>query len=112
MKRNKMLDNLHRAALRRRQARRYKRPGHARRCTPLIEQLEIRLPLNTDFGDAPDPGYPTLVASGGASHEITGLFLGITVDAEKAVGKVTEVPTRATIPVDAQEQLIVELYSK
>ncbi len=36
----------------------------------------------------------------------------ITVDAEKAVGKVTEMPTRATIPVDAQEQLIVELYSK
>ncbi|MFQ5702484.1 MAG: 30S ribosomal protein S4 [Gemmatimonadales bacterium] len=36
----------------------------------------------------------------------------ITVDGEKAVGKVTEMPTRATIPVDAQEQLIVELYSK
>lgn len=36
----------------------------------------------------------------------------ITVDAEKAAGKVTEVPTRDTIPVAAQEQLIVELYSK
>ncbi|UCF41670.1 MAG: 30S ribosomal protein S4 [Gemmatimonadota bacterium] len=36
----------------------------------------------------------------------------ITVDADKAVGKMTEVPTRDEIPVAAQEQLIVELYSK
>lgn len=36
----------------------------------------------------------------------------ITVDAAKAVGKVVELPTRDTIPVAAQEQLIVELYSK
>jgi small subunit ribosomal protein S4 len=36
----------------------------------------------------------------------------ITVDADKAVGKLTELPTRDAIPVAAQEQLIVELYSK
>ncbi len=36
----------------------------------------------------------------------------ITVDTDKAAGKVTELPTRDTIPVAAQEQLIVELYSK
>ncbi len=36
----------------------------------------------------------------------------ITVDADKVVGKVTETPTRETIPLAAQEQLIVELYSK
>ena len=36
----------------------------------------------------------------------------ITVDADKAVGKMTEAPTRDEIPVAAQEQLIVELYSK
>ncbi|HKI96528.1 MAG TPA: 30S ribosomal protein S4 [Gemmatimonadales bacterium] len=36
----------------------------------------------------------------------------IAVDAEQAVGKVTELPTRDAIPVAAQEQLIVELYSK
>jgi small subunit ribosomal protein S4 len=36
----------------------------------------------------------------------------ISVDSDKAAGKVTEVPTRDTIPVIAQEQLIVELYSK
>jgi len=36
----------------------------------------------------------------------------MTVDTEKAVGKITEMPTRDTIPIAAQEQLIVELYSK
>jgi small subunit ribosomal protein S4 len=36
----------------------------------------------------------------------------LAVDAERAVGKVTELPTRDAIPVAAQEQLIVELYSK
>jgi small subunit ribosomal protein S4 len=36
----------------------------------------------------------------------------ITVDADKAAGRVTERPTRDAIPINAQEQLIVELYSK
>ncbi len=36
----------------------------------------------------------------------------IQVDSEKASGKVTERPTRDSIPLNAQEQLIVELYSK
>src|SRR2546427_4579578 len=36
----------------------------------------------------------------------------IQVDTDKAVGRVTERPTRDAIPIAAQEQLIVELYSK
>jgi small subunit ribosomal protein S4 len=36
----------------------------------------------------------------------------VQVDTEKAVGRMTERPTRDTIPIAAQEQLIVELYSK
>ncbi|MGH7751321.1 MAG: 30S ribosomal protein S4 [Gemmatimonadales bacterium] len=36
----------------------------------------------------------------------------IHVDAEKALGKMVERPTRDAIPIAAQEQLIVELYSK
>jgi small subunit ribosomal protein S4 len=36
----------------------------------------------------------------------------IAVDTERAVGKITERPTREAIPIAAQEQLIVELYSK
>ena len=36
-----------------------------------------------DFGDAPDPAYPTLHVHGGAYHVITsGIFLGAGVDAE------------------------------
>jgi small subunit ribosomal protein S4 len=34
------------------------------------------------------------------------------VDAEQAAGRLVELPTRDAIPVNAQEQLIVELYSK
>lgn len=37
----------------------------------------------TDWGDAPDPTYPTLNASGGASHTIfAGVLLGASVDSE------------------------------
>ena len=36
----------------------------------------------------------------------------IAVDTEKVAGKVTERPARDAIPIAAQEQLIVELYSK
>jgi small subunit ribosomal protein S4 len=36
----------------------------------------------------------------------------ISVDSQKAAGRVTERPTREAIPINAQEQLIVELYSK
>jgi small subunit ribosomal protein S4 len=36
----------------------------------------------------------------------------ITVDAAKAAGRLLERPTREAIPINAQEQLIVELYSK
>ena len=36
----------------------------------------------------------------------------LSIDSEKAAGRLVEVPTREAIPVNAQEQLIVELYSK
>ena len=35
-----------------------------------------------DWGDAPDPGYPTLAASNGAGHGFSGLFLGAMVDVD------------------------------
>lgn len=35
-----------------------------------------------DFGDAPDPAYPTLLARNGARHVVTNLFLGAWVDGE------------------------------
>jgi small subunit ribosomal protein S4 len=36
----------------------------------------------------------------------------LSVDTDKATGRMTERPTREAIPINAQEQLIVELYSK
>ena len=36
----------------------------------------------------------------------------LNVDTEKAAGRLLERPTREAIPINAQEQLIVELYSK
>ena len=36
----------------------------------------------------------------------------LSVDQEKAAGRIIERPTRDAIPINAQEQLIVELYSK
>ncbi len=36
----------------------------------------------------------------------------LSVDTDKAAGRVLERPTREAIPINAQEQLIVELYSK
>ena len=41
------------------------------------------MPLSLDFGDAPDPSYPTLLASGGARHVLVGgVFLGNSADSE------------------------------
>ncbi|MGD9613313.1 MAG: GEVED domain-containing protein, partial [Kiritimatiellia bacterium] len=43
------------------------------------EQEEEQL----DFGDAPDPTYPTLFASDGARHTVVpGVFMGVLIDAE------------------------------
>lgn len=35
-----------------------------------------------DFGDAPDPTFPTLLASNGAAHSLGNIFLGAAVDAD------------------------------
>lgn len=42
----------------------------------------VSLAPEVDWGDAPDPSYPTLAASNGANHTLAGPFLGSTVDAE------------------------------
>jgi len=45
--------------------------------------VETTVVKGYDFGDAPDPSYPTLLASNGAQHLLGGaLFLGATVDVE------------------------------
>ena len=43
----------------------------------------FEVPSDTDWGDAPDPSYPTLLASNGARHTVVaGFFLGSGVDTE------------------------------
>ncbi len=63
----------------RRRGRRNELRPHGRRLT--VEQLERRLLLAADFGDAPAP-YPTLPGSSGPSHEAVGPLLGALRDAE------------------------------
>ncbi|MEM9596568.1 MAG: IPTL-CTERM sorting domain-containing protein [Acidobacteriota bacterium] len=47
------------------------------------ESTSIIFSLIADFGDAPDPGYPTLLASNGARHgQPSSVFLGAAVDSE------------------------------
>jgi len=38
--------------------------------------------MEVDYGDAPDPTYPTLLVNNGASHLATGVMLGATRDGE------------------------------
>ena len=68
-------------------------PGHEVRVTPADREM-----------------VAVLAAQEQASRGATVGWLS--VDAEKAAGRLLELPTRDAIPVNAQEQLIVELYSK
>ncbi len=48
-----------------------------------VEDYRVRLGPPLDFGDAPDPDYPTLETSGGAAHALgSDIYLGACVDAE------------------------------
>jgi hypothetical protein len=51
-----------------------------------VEDYQVTIdeapPVELDLGDAPDPTYPTLLASDGARHIISSLFLGASVDSE------------------------------
>lgn len=48
-----------------------------------VEDHAVDVGAALDFGDAPDPTYPTLVASSGACHVVvSGVFLGNLVDVE------------------------------
>ncbi len=68
-------------------------PGHEVRVRPKDrEQLSVKLAQE--------------LASRGAAVS------WLSIDGDKAAGRLLEFPTRDAIPVNAQEQLIVELYSK
>ncbi|MGH7582108.1 MAG: 30S ribosomal protein S4 [Gemmatimonadales bacterium] len=68
-------------------------PGHEVRVTPKDrEQLSVKLAQEQASRGAP--------------------VSWLSVDADNAAGRLVEFPARDAIPVNAQEQLIVELYSK
>jgi uncharacterized repeat protein (TIGR01451 family) len=49
-----------------------------------VEDYQVTIGTAIDYGDAPDPTYPTTAASSGASHILTdGVYLGACVDAEE-----------------------------
>ena len=46
-----------------------------------VEDYRVSIGMDRDYGDAPDPPYPTLESSGGAYHYVwPGVFLGAGVD--------------------------------
>ncbi len=48
-----------------------------------VEDYEVEIKGDLDFGDAPDPSYPTLMASNGARHIVnSAVYLGNAIDAE------------------------------
>ena len=61
-------------------------PGHPYVGEPFSMAMVVQGvadPTDFDFGDAPDPSYPTLAASNGASHVVVpGINLGNNIDAE------------------------------
>ncbi len=47
-----------------------------------VEDYEVAIGMPLDFGDAPDPTFPTLAVNAGASHGVGSLYLGSCVDSE------------------------------
>ena len=99
-------------AISRRQARQLVRHRHilVNGCTVDIPSYRVRPGDEVKVADASRELVPVKVAleQFGRMQPVS----WVQVDTDKAVGRMTERPTRDTIPIAAQEQLIVELYSK
>ncbi len=96
----------------RRQARQLVRHRHVHVNGRVVDvpSYKIRAGDEVKLGDASRELVPVRLALEhfGRTQPVT----WIQVDTDKAVGRMVERPTRDTIPIAAQEQLIVELYSK
>lgn len=81
-------------------------PGNRATGTPVEDdEACIKLLLPFDYGDAPDPLYPSLSTSNGARHQLgTGVFLGSCVDSDPGVmasgGALGGMATKDDISVD------------
>jgi len=99
-------------AVSRSQARQLVGHGHIQVNGRRVDIPSYRVKPNEEIRVAPGSReiVPIKVAKDSAARGVP--LSWISVDLDKAVGRVTERPGRDQIPVAAQEQLIVELYSK
>lgn len=99
-------------ALSRRQARQLVLHGHIQVNGRRVNVASYRVKPNQEVRVAPDSLQivPIRIAKDSAARGVP--MAWISVDLEKGAGRVTERPGRDQIPLAAQEQLIVELYSK
>lgn len=96
----------------RRQARQLVRHGHVQVNGGKVNIPSYRVRPGMEVRVAPESReiVPVKVAKESAARGAP--ISWVSVDLEKAAGRLLELPTREGIPVNAQEQLIVELYSK
>jgi small subunit ribosomal protein S4 len=96
----------------RRAARQLVRHGHVQVNGARVDIPSYRVKPGQEVRVAPESRelVPVKVALEGASRGAPMSWLS--VDSGKAAGRLTTLPTRDGIPLNAQEQLIVELYSK
>jgi small subunit ribosomal protein S4 len=109
------LDNLvHRMgfAPSRRAARQLVRHRHIEVDTRVVDVPSYQLRPGQEIRVAPGSREVVSIRASLAALSRAAPVSWITVDADKAVGRLVELPTRDQIPVAAQEQMIVELYSK
>ncbi|HXQ27628.1 MAG TPA: 30S ribosomal protein S4 [Gemmatimonadales bacterium] len=99
-------------AVSRRQARQLVRHRHIAVNGRVLDVPSYRVLPGDEVRVAPGSQELTLVRGALEAFGRTQPVTWIQVDKEKAVGRMTERPTRDAIPIAAQEQLIVELYSK
>ena len=99
-------------AVSRRQARQLVRHGHIQVNGKRVSIPSYRVLPGKEVRVDPDSRelIPIKVAKEFASRGAPLTWLS--VDLEKSAGRITEQPNRDQIPLNAQEQLIVELYSK
>ena len=96
----------------RRAARQLVRHGHVQVNGAKVNVPSYRVVAGQEVRVAPESRelVPVKVALESAARGAPMSWLS--VDSSKAAGRVTMLPTRDAIPLNAQEQLIVELYSK
>ena len=96
----------------RRQARQLVMHGHVQVNGNRVNTPSFRVKPGMEVRVAPDSREIVPVKLAKESAARGGPLSWVSVDLEKSAGRLLEYPTRDTIPVNAQEQLIVELYSK